>query len=87
MTGEPFLIASHIKPWVVSDPAEKLDIENGFLMCLNHDKLFDQGWITFSDDGEIIISEDLSQTDRTFMNIREDINIKLTEKPFHIFNK
>ena len=69
-----FLIASHIKPWVVSDPAEKLDIENGFLMCPNHDKLFDQGWITFSDDGEIIISEDLPQRDRTFVNIRENMN-------------
>ena len=90
-----FLIASHIKPWIISDPAEKLDIDNGFLMCPDHDKLFDQGWITFSDDGEIIISEDLSQTDRIFMNIREHMNMKLTDKNIsylqfhrrHIFTK
>ena len=74
------LIASHIKPWVASDPDEKLDIENGFLMCPNHDRLFDQGWITFSDDGEIIISEVLSQTDRIFMNVRENMKIELTEE-------
>ncbi len=80
VSNEKLLIASHIKPWIASDPDEKLDIDNGFLMCPNHDKLFDQGLITFSDDGEIILSVDLSKTDRVFMNVREDMKIELTEK-------
>ena len=40
------LIASHIKPWAVSEPGEKLDPQNGFLLCPNHDALFDGGYIT-----------------------------------------
>ena len=59
---------------------EKLDVDNGFLMCPNHDKLFDQGWITFDDNGNIIVSDELSEIDRVFMNIRNAMKIQLTEK-------
>ncbi len=75
-----FLIASHIKPWAASNSKEKLDIENGLLLCPNHDKLFDGGWISFSDDGNIIISAALEQNDKVFMNVREDMRIVLSEK-------
>ena len=50
------LIASHIKPWKDSNNQERLDVENGFILCPNHDKLFDRGFITFKDDGEVIVS-------------------------------
>lgn len=74
------LIASHLKPWGMSSSKEKLDVENGFLFCPNHDKLFDGGWISFEDDGTIIISDTLKQNERIFMNIRKDMNIVLSEK-------
>ena len=51
------LIASHIKPWAVSEPEEKLSLDNGLLLCPNHDKVFDQGFISFDDKGEILISK------------------------------
>lgn len=73
------LIASHIKPWAESSASEKLDIENGLLLCPHHDKLFDLGYITFSDEGQIIISESLSETDRMFMNVNKTMKIELTE--------
>ena len=75
------LSASHIKPWSASTSTEKLDWNNGFLMCPNHDRLFDKGFISFSDDGSIMISDNLSEIDRLYTNIRSDmsINIKLTE--------
>lgn len=73
------LIASHIKPWVESEPEEKLDVDNGFLMCPNHDKLFDKGYITFDDDGKIIISDRLTENDRVFLNVNSRMHIKLTE--------
>lgn len=50
------LVASHIKPWAKSKPEEKLDVNNGFLMCPNHDRLFDKGWISFDDEGNIVIA-------------------------------
>lgn len=73
------LIASHIKPWVESEPEEKLDVDNGFLMCPNHDKLFDKGYITFDDDGKIIISDRLTENDRVFLNVNSRMHIELTE--------
>jgi predicted restriction endonuclease len=42
------LIASHIKPWAKCDGNEKVDVYNGFLLSPNFDRLFDQGFITFS---------------------------------------
>ena len=75
-----FLVASHIKPWSESAPNEKLDVENGFWLCPNHDKLFDGGWISFNDDGTILISDTLKQTEKVFMNIREDMKMELSEK-------
>ena len=46
------LIASHIKPWSeCSSVEERLSEENGLLLAVHLDKLFDQGYITFSDTG------------------------------------
>ena len=52
--AEAVLIASHIKPWKDSDENERLDIDNGLLLCPNHDKAFDRGYISFDDNGLII---------------------------------
>jgi HNH endonuclease len=51
-----YLIASHTWPWRHADPYECLDGENGFLLTPNADRLFDRGWISFADDGEVLIS-------------------------------
>lgn len=73
------LVASHIKPWADSNPLEKLDVDNGFLFCPNHDRLFDKGLISFEDSGKVIISRELSFYDRLFTNIADDMKIHLTE--------
>ncbi len=78
--NEPqLLIASHIKPWNESTPEERLDRDNGFLMCPNHDKVFDRGFISFADDGRILISPELSETNRMFLNLNEDMHMQLLE--------
>ncbi|HEY3638453.1 MAG TPA: HNH endonuclease [Rhizomicrobium sp.] len=53
------LRASHIKPWSRSSDREKLDGENGLLLTPHIDHLFDKGFITFSDHGQIVVSERL----------------------------
>ena len=75
-----FLVASHIKPWSESAPEEKLDVNNGLLMCPNHDWLFDKGWISFDNEGKILISNQLEEVDKVFMNIYDNMKINLTEK-------
>lgn len=51
------LVASHIKPWRASKNKERLDVHNGLLLLPNIDKVFDLGYITFTDKGKIQISE------------------------------
>jgi len=57
-SNSDFLIASHIKPWAESSNAEPLDGNNGFLLAPHADKLFDGGWISFSDAGDILSAND-----------------------------
>ena len=54
------LRASHIKPWSVSDDPERLDGANGLLMSPHVDHLFDQGYISFRNKGEILVSTQLA---------------------------
>ncbi|WP_241079519.1 HNH endonuclease [Natranaerofaba carboxydovora] len=69
---ERLLVASHIKPWSHSNNHEKLDINNGLLLCVTHDALFDNGFISFEDNGSIIVSNNLDQTTKNLMNIKDN---------------
>jgi len=55
------LRASHIKPWCECDDREKLDGFNGLLLSPHIDHLFDRGYISFSDTGDLLLSKDVSQ--------------------------
>lgn len=79
VSNPDLLVASHIKPWSVSTPKEKVDINNGLLLCPNHDKLFDKGFITFTEEGEIVISNKLNMVDRVYMNVKDGMRVDLTE--------
>ncbi|MDR1517312.1 MAG: HNH endonuclease [Dysgonamonadaceae bacterium] len=58
----PVLIASHIKPFIDCDEdIEASDVNNGILLSRNFDSLFDLGYITFANDGKVIVSEQVSQ--------------------------
>jgi len=50
------LVASHCKPWRDATNNERLDGENGLLLTPSVDHLFDRGFISFEDDGWLIIS-------------------------------
>jgi putative restriction endonuclease len=54
VTDFKFLIASHIKPWRLSDNQEKLDGNNGLLLSPHVDCLFDKGWLSFKDNGDVL---------------------------------
>ncbi len=79
MGEEALLLASHIKPWSKSDEHEKLDLGNGLLLCPNHDRLFDKGYITFDDDGNIMISERLEEETKQLLNIDESLSVEILE--------
>jgi len=50
------LIASHVRPWRDSNNEERLDGENGLLLTPTVDHLFDKGFISFEDSGQLIVS-------------------------------
>lgn len=50
------LRASHCKPWRDCSQDERLDGANGLLLTPSIDHLFDRGFISFADDGELLLS-------------------------------
>lgn len=58
VSNKALLIASHVNPWSKCDNnAERLDGNNGLLLSPHIDKLFDRGWITFTDAGDLLCTE------------------------------
>lgn len=55
----PMLRASHIKPWRDATHLERLDPFNGLLLTPNFDQAFDQGLISFTEAGNILIASAL----------------------------
>lgn len=72
------LIASHIKPWSRATDKERLDSFNGLLLLPTLDKLFDKGYISFNDDGNILISKLLENYE--ILGINEQMKVKIQEQ-------
>lgn len=68
-----FLRASHIKPWRDASDVERVDPYNGLLLTPSADLLFDKGWVSFRDDGRLIVSARLPT------QVRQRLGIDVTE--------
>ena len=79
--------ASHIKPWSQSDDKEKLDGFNGLLLSPHVDHLFDKGFITFEDNGNLCTSKLLSFKVLAQWNLEKVRNVgDFTEEQQHYLN-
>lgn len=77
-----FLRASHIKPWSRCDRGEeRVDGNNGLLLAPHVDHLFDQGWISFENNGSLIRSSDLPK------DILDDLGIDYATFKKSTFNE
>lgn len=75
----PALRASHAKPWAdCSSDAERLDVFNGFLLSANLDALFDKFLISFTDTGELLVSEQISMPDRQLLGLEGGVSLRWT---------
>lgn len=61
------LIASHIVPWS-KDKANRLNPSNGLCLSAIHDKAFDKGLITLTDDLRVVVSEELRGRNDPFLS-------------------
>lgn len=76
------LVASHIKPWAKSSNAERLDPYNGLLLSGSADRLFDQGLISFTDSGQMLVKHII--TDEQLASIGLSRSQSLSQiKPAH----
>jgi len=69
------LRASHIKPWRACTDAEKLDGNNGLLLSPHIDHLFDQGYISFTDTGDLLVSTFLKPSVLVFWKLANKVNV------------
>jgi hypothetical protein len=68
------LIASHIKPWAMSSDEEKIDGSNGLLLSPHVDHLFDNGYLSFKGNGEVVFSNKLQYRVLSAWHIDPEIN-------------
>jgi HNH endonuclease len=79
----PTLIASHVRAWRdCTISPERLDGANGILLCAHIDRLFDQHWLSFADDGKIVFEPTLSGNstlleDLKFLGVTRDSQLNL----------
>lgn len=76
ISDERLLIASHIKPWAASNDSEKIDPYNGYILSPMFDKLFDRGFITFTENRHVILSEFLSSYTWNRIGLKNDTFIQ-----------
>ncbi len=69
------LVASHIKPWRVASNMERLDRYNGLLLLPTLDRAFDSGLISFEENGKILISPLLEESE--LLGVSETMSVKL----------
>ncbi|KYF55762.1 hypothetical protein BE04_20535 [Sorangium cellulosum] len=52
-TYEEALDGAHIHPWSKCAVEHRMDVRNGLLLCSNHHRMFDAGWLTVTPDYRI----------------------------------
>ena len=72
LTNPLLLVASHIKPWAVSNDIERLNINNGILLSATYDKLFDNGLISFKKNGALLVSSFLNESDLKTLALKKN---------------
>lgn len=72
ISDDRLLTASHIKPWASSNDFEKTDPKNGFMLTPTFDRLFDRGFLSFTDDKKTILSPFLSNMTYSKLNISDN---------------
>ena len=76
IADERLLIASHIKPWAASSLKEKVDPYNGYMLSPLYDKLFDRGFITFTESRHVILSDFISPYTWKQIGLKNDMFLK-----------
>jgi putative restriction endonuclease len=77
VSDDRVLQACHIKPFIACNEKEGYDFINGITMTPTYHYLFDIGFISFNDKGELLISPYLSNMNRKRLNLVENKKYQL----------
>lgn len=77
ISDERLLVASHIKPYAVSEKNEAFDPKNGFTLSPLYDRLFDQGFISFDDKKRMMVSNWISPSNQERCHIKAGTFIQM----------
>ena len=80
LTETRLLIASHIVPWS-KDKANRLNPSNGLCLSAIHDRAFDKGLITLTDDFKVVVSAELKRNKEPFV---KEVLLPLDGKPIEL---
>ncbi|MEF8702602.1 MAG: HNH endonuclease signature motif containing protein [Candidatus Accumulibacter sp. UW26] len=70
------LRASHIKPWALCDSDdERLDVFNGLLLAPHLDAIFDGGWVSVGEAGELLVSSALPHEALVLFNLQHSLRV------------
>lgn len=69
------LIASHIMRWSKASPVEKTDHNNGLLLSVSWDAVFDKGFVSFDDNGTLMCSEMLDAESAGLLGISTEAKL------------
>ena len=86
------LRASHCKPWRDSTNEERLSGQNGLLLTPSIDHLFDRGFISFEDSGNVLVSPvaHRESLQRMGVDVTSKINVGMfseEQRPFLEFHR
>ena len=79
ITEQSLLRASHAKPWcdpTITD-AERLDPANGLPLVVHLDALFDAGWISFADDGAMLVSPHIESSVVALYSLSSNLHLRI----------
>ena len=80
VTDPDLLIACHIKDYTKCEQKEQFDKYNGFTMTPTIHTLFDLGYLTFNEQGEMILSDFFRNMDRKNLHLDRVVRIPLREE-------
>jgi predicted restriction endonuclease len=69
ITDPALLRAPHIVPWSDCNDEQRLDVHNGLLLSALWDAAFDQGLVSFADDGKPLLGPKLSEAARITLGV------------------
>lgn len=81
ITEPELLRASHIIPWAKCESdAERLNVYNGFLLSSLWDAVFDSGFISFDDEGLLLVSASLSKEALCALSFDGEVRLPLKDQ-------